>query len=138
MLTSLSVRSEDGVQSLASGLSPDDESSELTTGGQSFQVKSIDIGDFNTGNISESFNEFNILIRVHNKGSFFSLVSLVSEFTLSGSEGLAINNFLNVFESSESFQESNSLVGLFERFKSIFNNQRHFGDLTDFVSSSLN
>jgi len=118
-------------------LSPDDESTELTTGGQGFQIESIHISDLDTGDVSEGFHEFDFLIGVHDQRSFFGLVSLVSEFALSGTESLAVDNFLHILECAESFQECDGLVGFFERFESVLNNQWHFGDIADFVASGL-
>lgn len=101
LFSGLSVGSENGVQSGTGGLGPDDESTQLTTGGQGLQVKSVDISDLNTGDISESLDQLDVLIRVHDQRSFLHLVSLVSELALSGSQGLAVDNFLHVFEGSE-------------------------------------
>lgn len=130
--------SENIVQSHASGLSPDDESTQLSSGGQGLEVQSVDISDFNTRDVSESLNEFDVFVSIDDEGSFLDLVSFVSQFSFSSSQGLGVNDLLDVFVGSEFLQESDSLVGLFERFKSIFNHEGHFGDLVNLVSSGHN
>lgn len=49
--------SVDVVESLECGVGPDDESSEMSTGGKLEEVKSLDGGSLNTGDVSESLDE---------------------------------------------------------------------------------
>lgn len=135
--SSLSERTEHGVQSLNSGSGPDAESTQLSSRGEGLEVKSIHVGGFNTGDISESFDESDVFIGVNNQWSFLLLISFISDLSSSGLKGLGVNNLLDVFVSSESLQERDGLVSLFERFKSVFDNQGEFRDLGNLVSSGL-
>lgn len=135
--SSLSERTEHGVQSLNSGSGPDAESTQLSSGGEGLEVKSVHVGDFNTGDVSESLDESDVFVGVHNQRSFLLLISFISDLSSSGLEGLGVDDLLHVFVGSESLQESHGLVGLFERFESVFDNQREFGDLGNLVSSGL-
>jgi hypothetical protein len=134
-LTSESVRTEDLVEGLESRFSPDDESTEVTTGSQLSEVKSVDIGDFNTGDVSDSSDEGDVFIVVDEKRSSSEIVSSVSELTLTSSDGLGGGNSFNIFESTESLQEGNDVSGLFNTFDLVINDQRKVGDVVDSVTS---
>jgi len=87
-LGSNSVATEEFIKGLEGRFSPDDESSEVTTRGELSKVKSVDVGDFNTGDISNSSEESDVFIAVDEEGSSSEVVSLVSKFTLTGSDVL--------------------------------------------------
>lgn len=134
-LTSDSVRTEDLVEGLESRFSPDDESTEVTTGSQLSEVKSVDIGDFNTGDVSDSSDEGSVFIVVDEKGTSSEIVSSVSELSLTSSDGLGGSNSFNIFESTESLQEGNDVSGLFNTFDLVIDDQRKVGDVVDSVAS---
>jgi len=96
-----SVGTEDLVEGLESRFSPDDESSEVTTRSQLLQVKSVDIGDFNTGEVSNSSDEVNIFVVVDEEGSSTESVSSVSELSFTRSDGLSVGDSFNIFVSTE-------------------------------------
>lgn len=131
----LSGRSEESIQSFESRLGPDAESSDLTTGSQLFEGESADIGDFNSGDVSEGLDEFDVFVGIDNEGSFSNSVSSVSHFSFSGSEGFGVNDFLDVFVGSESLEELNGILGFFIGFDSVFNDEGDFRDLFGSVSS---
>lgn len=80
-------------------------------------------------------DELDVFIGVDNQRSFSNSESLVSEFSFSGSEALGVGDFLDIFVHGESLEESNGFLGLFVRFKLVFNNEGEFGNLFTFVSS---
>jgi len=137
-LGSNSVASEDLVEGLEGRFGPDDESSEVTTGSQLSQVKSVDVGDFNTGDVSYSSEEGDVFVVVDEKRSFTESVSSVSELTLTSSDALGVGNSFNIFVSTESLQESNKILGLFNTFDLVINDQRKVGDIANSVASSEN
>lgn len=137
-LSVLSGRSEESIQSFKSRLGPDAKSSDLTTGSQLFEGKSVDIGDFNSWDVSESLDEFDVFVGINNEGSFSNSVSSVSHFSFSGSESFGVNNFLDIFISSESLEELDGILGFFIGFDSVFNNEGDFRDLFGSVSSGQN
>jgi hypothetical protein len=134
-LTSDSVRAEDLVEGLEGSFSPDDESTEVTTGSQLSEVKSVDVGDFNTGDVSDSSDEGGVFIVVDEKGTSSEIVSSVSELTLTSSDGLGGGDSFNIFESTESLQEGNDVSGLFNTFDLVIDDQRKVGDVVNSVTS---
>jgi len=137
-LGSNSVSTEDFIKGLEGRFSPDDESSEVTTRSELSQVESVDIDDFNTGEVSNSSEEGDVLVAVYEEGSSTESVSSVSELTLARSDGLGVGNSFNIFISTESLQEGNGILGLFNTFEFIVNNQRKVGNILDSVASSEN
>jgi len=137
-LRSNSVSSEDLVKGLEGRFSPDDESSEVTTRGQLSQVKSVDIADFNTWDVSDGSEESDVFVVVNEKWASTESVSLVSEFTLTSLDGLGVGDSFNIFVGTESLQESDDVSGLFNTFELVINNQWEVGDTADSVASSQN
>lgn len=137
-LSSKSVASEDVVEGLESRFSPDDESTEVTTGGELSEVKSVDVGDFNTGDVSDGSDEGGVFIVVDEKGTSSESVSSVSELTLTSSDGSGVGDSFNIFVGTESLQESNNVSGLFNTFDLVINDQRKVGDVVDSVTSGEN
>lgn len=135
-LTSESVRTEDLVKGSESGFRPDDESAEVTTGGELLKVKSVDVADFNTGDVSDSSDEGDVFVVVNKERTSSESVSLVSELTLTSSDGLGVFNSFDIFVGTESLQQGNGISGLFNTFDLIFDDQRKVGDVGDSVASS--
>lgn len=137
LVAGLSERTEHVVEGLDGGGSPDTESTELSTGGKGLQIQTVNISGFDTGDVSESLHESHVFVGVHDQRSLLLLISFISDFSSTGGDGLGVNHLLDVFVSAESLQESNGLVGLLERFKSVFDDKGHFGHLRHLVSSGL-
>jgi len=137
-LTSESVATEDLIKGLEGRFSPDDESSEVTTGSQLSQVKSVDVGDFNTGDVSDGSEEGGVFVVVDEEGTSTESVSSVSELTLTSSNSLAVGNSFNIFVGTESLQESNDVSGLFNTFELVIDDQRKVGDVANSVTSGKN
>lgn len=135
-LASESVRTEDLVKGLESGFTPDDESAEVTTGGELLKVKSVDVADFNTGDVSDGSDEGDVFVVVNKERSSSESVSLVSELALTSSDSLGVGDSFNIFVGTESLQQGNGVSGLFNTFDLIFEDQRKVGDVGDSVASS--
>ena len=110
----------------------------MTTGSQLSEVKSVDVGDFNTGDVSDGSDEGGVFIVVDEKGTSSEIVSSVSELTLTSSDGLGVGNSFNIFVSTESLQEGNDVSSLFNNFELVIDNQRKVGDVGDSVTSGEN
>jgi len=134
-LGSVSVATEEFIKGLEGRFSPDDESSEVTTGSELLKVKSVDVGDFNTGKVSNSSEEGDVFVAVNKEGTSSESVSLVSHLTLTSSDGLGVGNSFNIFVSTDSLQESNGILSLFDTFDLVIDNQRKHGDVLDSVTS---
>jgi len=134
-LGSVSVATEEFIKGLEGRFSPDDESSEVTTGSELLKVKSVDVGDFNTGKVSNSSEEGDVFVAVNKEGTSSESVSLVSHLTLTSSDGLGVGNSFNIFVGTDSLQESNGILSLFDTFDLVIDNQRKHGDVLDSVTS---
>lgn len=62
LLSGRSVRSEDRVKGGNGRLGPNDKSSQLTTWGEGSQVESVDVGDFNSGDVSEGLDQSDVFV----------------------------------------------------------------------------
>jgi len=135
-LGSNSVGTEDLVEGLEGRFSPDDESSEVTTRSQLSQVKSVDVADFNTWDVSDGSEEVDVFVVVNKEWASSESVSSVSELTLTSSNSLSVGNSFNIFVGTESLQESDDVSGLFNTFELVIDDQRKVGDSADSVASS--
>jgi len=136
LLRSQSVRSEDLVKRSEGRFSPDDESSEMSTRSQLSKVKSVNVRDFNTRDVSNSSDEVDVFITVDEKRASSKSVSSVSELALTSSDDLGVGNSFNILISTESSKESNSFLGFFNAFDLVINNQRKVWNVLDSVASS--
>lgn len=82
------------VESLEGGPGPDDESSEVTSGGQLEEVQSVDVAGLNSGDVSGSLGDESVFVGEDNKGALSGLVSSVSIFSLSGPDFPGFSNLL--------------------------------------------
>lgn len=134
----LSEGTEDFVKGGESGLGPDDESSEVTTWGELFKVKSVDVGNIDSGDVSDSSDEVDVFVSVDDQGTSSNSGSLVSQFADSGSEGSGFSDSVNIIDGTDLLEESKGVLGLFNSFDFIINNQGNLGKVGDLVSSSFN
>lgn len=135
---SLSPSSENIVQLLEGSLSPDDESSDVSSWGKLEEIKSADMSNFNSGNVSKSFNEGNISTTVDNQRSSSGSVSSVSELSFSSSNFNGVDNLLNISPGSSISKELNGFFGSFNLLNLVANNEGKFGNVINSVSSGLN
>lgn len=99
------------------------------------QVESVDVAGFDTGDVSGSSDEVNVLVAVDKEWASSESVSLVSELTLTSLDDLGVGNSFNIFVGTESLQQSNGILSLFDTFDLIFDDQRKVGDVADSVTS---
>lgn len=132
------VGSEDIIEGLESRLSPNDESSECSTGGKFEEVKSVDVAGVNTNNVSSGLGNLSVclVVVVDNEWSLSDDVSSVSKLSLSGSDFLGVNassDFIFTSETNEGLEEGRGLIVV-----EGVNNKWYFRDFLDSVSSSKN
>jgi len=138
LLRAESVCSEDLVQGLEGGFGPDDESAEVTTWGELFKVESADVADVDSGNVSDGLDELDVFVGVDEERSSSEFESLGSALALSGSGGLGFDASFDVFPSTDSLEESDGILGLFNGFDLVFNDAGNVGDGGESVSSGQN
>mmetsp|Transcript_46732 Transcript_46732/g.53903 ORF Transcript_46732/g.53903 Transcript_46732/m.53903 type:complete len:288 (-) Transcript_46732:4-867(-) len=130
----LSVGTENIIQSLNGGFSPDDESTQTTSGSQRSQVHSVDVLDFQTGDISAGVLQLITVFVVDEERTSSLGVSSVSQFTLTSAELLGVLGSDNIFVGTDSLQDGDEISGLFDMGE-VINNQRQFRDGVNLVSS---
>jgi hypothetical protein len=116
-------------------LSVDGESSELTTWSQGSEVESLDMDDVNTWDVSKSSGQLLSLVIDDNEWTLSHSVFLSSNLRDTRSDGLSINDSLDVLVTSESLQEGNSLFGLLDVVDIRIKNKWNLWDLVDLVTS---
>jgi hypothetical protein len=132
---SRSLSSPDLIEGFEGILGPDDESSDVTSRGQSEEVQSSDGAEFDSGNVSEGLGHGRGL-SVDNQGSDSSSPSAVSGLSLSSSNTSAILDLLAIFVSLEILEDGNGSLGLGDRVnKRVVDNEGNLGNLRDSMSS---
>lgn len=98
--TSLRGSSEDGIKSVESSRSVDNESSKVTTRGKLEEVKSVDVASINSRQVSSVLGNVSISIVVDNQRSSSESESGVSHLALTVSHGLGGSNSSKIRSSS--------------------------------------
>ena len=133
---SSAVVAEDTVECLEGILGPDDEATEVTTRGELEEVKSVNVDEVNTGEVSGGSLDALVLLTVDDQGASAENVSGVSQLTVASSDFLGISGSLDVFTST------NVLEGGEEGLGGVnvegVNNEGKLGDIQDFVASGKN
>ena len=84
----LVVGTEDGIKGSEGLGSVDNESTDVTTGGEHEEVKSVDVASVNSGQVTGVSGDVGIVVIVNDQGSLSHGESGVSHLTLSVSDGL--------------------------------------------------
>lgn len=129
------IGSEQSIQGAERGLREHAESSDLASGGELSEAESVDIGHLNAGHVSEGLDEFHVFIGVDDQRSLLDSVSVVSELSLSGSEGLRGDHLLHVLVHGESLEEGHGLLGFLVGFELVFHHQRELDHVVDLVAT---
>ena len=127
----------DAVKSGDSRLSPDDESTEVGTRGELEEGEGSDVGSLNTGDVSESVDE-TLVLTVDDQRTLTLSVTATSELTLTGTELLGSNDLGDITVSTDSLQDSNSLLGLLNRLNIVGDNEGNLGNALNTVTSGKN
>lgn len=127
--------SEVGLEGRESGLGPDAESSEVTTGSNLSDVKSVDVDDVGSGDVSEGLSEGITSVVNNDQWSSSGLVSSVSELTVTGSHLLGTGNSLEVGIGSASLEHSKGLLGSGNLGDGVVEDQWELGDTHHSVTS---
>jgi hypothetical protein len=131
--TLLSVGTEDLVEGLESILGVDDETTEVTTGGELEEVKSVNRADINTSKVSGSSLEGWVLITVNDKGTLSHDEAGVSHLTGTASGGLGFADSLEVLLGTKLVQSLEQVLGSLN--VEGVNNKRKFRNIHNSVTS---
>jgi len=128
----------DGIELLESTLSPDDESTEVTTRSKTEEVEAGDLAKLNTRKVAESTSEGTRLV-IDDKRTNTGGETSVSALSSSSADVLGVVRALNIIVSVDGLQESNSSLGLLHSRESIVgNDEGDLRDVVDAVSTSHN
>jgi hypothetical protein len=119
------------------GLSPDDETTEMSTGSELQEVKTTNVNKFETGQVTESLDETVIFV-IDDKRTTTLSVTTVTELTLTGTELTRVGDLDNIRVGVDRLQESNSFLSLGELLNRVSNNKRNFLNLFNTVTTSHN
>lgn len=131
----------DGIQGVERGLGPDDEATEMATGGELQKVQCGDRGGLDTRDIAEGLNNTSgaLVGGVNDDERATALaVATASQFTLTGAELAGLGDFDNVRIGTNGLQKSNGRAGLLQSGESgVGDDKREFRDRGNTVTTSL-
>jgi len=131
--TSLVGGSEDGIELLEGSGGVDDESTEVTTGSELEEVKSVDVASVNSGEVSSVVVDVGILVVVDDKGTLSHGESGVSHLTLTVSGGLGSTDSSEIVSGTVGLERVEHGLGGVSRVD--VGNEGELGDGINFVSS---
>jgi len=134
--TFLSVGTKDVVKVLESISSEDNESTEMTTGGELEEVKSVNVADINTGKVAGGSLEVGVLVTVNDKGSLGHLEAGVSLFVGTSTGGLGGTDASHIIGSTDLLEGGKESLGGVN-VKGV-NDKGEFGNVHDVVTSGNN
>lgn len=126
------------VEGLDGRLGPDAESTEVTSRSQMSDVKSVDIQEVDSRNISDSSLEGLAVVITNDERTSSVLESSVSELSLTSSELLGISDSQDILIDVEGLEDLDSLLGLADSVDAVLEDQRKLRNLGDSVTSSEN
>jgi hypothetical protein len=122
------------IQESKSRLSPDDETTQVSTRSQLEQVQTTDVDQFKTGQVAEGLDETVVFVIDHKRTTALT-VATVTELTLTSTELAGVGDLDNVRVGVEGLQEGNGFLGLGQLFSRVVNNKRDFLNLFDTVTT---
>ena len=128
--------SEDGVEGLEGLTGPDDESAEVTAGGELEEVKSVDVNEVDSGEVSGGSLDGLVLLSVDDQGALSQDVSGVSELDLSDSHSIGLASLLEVLGGAEVLEGGQESLGGVD--VEGVNNEGELGGAEDSVASGEN
>lgn len=129
----------DGVELLDGSGGPDDETAEVTAGGELEEVEGIDGGGLDAGEVAEALDELLAVgsSAVDDEGTAPLAVAAASELALTSTELLGLLGLLNIGTSTDSLQEAESTSGLGGRAESLgVDDEGNLGNGSDLVATS--
>lgn len=128
--------SEDGVEGLEGLAGPDDESAEVTAGGELEEVKSVDVDEVDSGEVSGGPLDGLVLLSVDDQGALSEDVSGVSHLALADSNSLGLASLLEVLGGAEVLEGGEESLGGVD--VEGVNNEGELGGTEDSVASGEN
>lgn len=128
---------ENLIEEAKCALSPDDETTKVSTGGELEEVQSPDVDELDTRDVAESLDDTVVFV-VDNERSTALAVTAVAELALASTELAGVRDLDDIGVRAEGFEESDSLLGLGEALNSGVDDEGDLLDLLDAVTTSEN
>jgi hypothetical protein len=128
---------EHGVEGQEGRSGPDTESTEVGTWGELLDVKTVDVANIDTWDVSQGFGNWDVGVIEDEEWTSVHLISSVSGLTSTGSDGSRFAASVNIFHSTESGEEVNDNGGLRDIIEAVLKDQWHAWDVVDSVTSGL-
>jgi hypothetical protein len=109
----------------------------MSTRGELEEVKTTNVNEFKTGQVTESLDETVIFV-VDDKGTTTLSVTTVTELTLTGTELTRVGDLDDIRVSVQRLEESNGFLGLGQLLNGVSNNKRNFLNLLNTMTTSHN
>jgi hypothetical protein len=133
----LGVGAEDVVELLEGAFSPDDESTDVASGGELEEVESADVSYLNSGDVPEGLQEGDIGSAVDDQRSTSASVSSVSELALSGADLDGVDDLLDISPGADVLEESDGFLSPFNLLGGVGDDEGEFGDGVNSMSAGL-
>ena len=123
-----------GIEELEGTLGPDAESAKVTTWGELKDIEAADVGELDTGNVSEGLDD-TVVLGVDDEGSSSLLVSASTHLSLSSANLPAVADLDNIGVSLDGLEDSDGLLGLCDALNGIGDDERNLLDLLNSVTT---
>lgn len=124
----------EGVEGLKGGAGPDDEATEVTSGGEVEEVQGADGAELNTGDVPEGLGDTLVLL-VNEEGTTPLGEATVPELSLSSPQLLGPLNLLDIAKSVDALEDGNSLLGLGDALNGVVDDEGDLSNPLDAVSA---
>ena len=124
---------EDLVELLEGGLGPDEEASDVSSGGEVEEVQGVDVGDVEAEDVAEGADT--LVIGEHEHGATAVHVATVAGLAGSGADLLGVVDAVDVVDGVDGLEEGDGLLGLVVGLDGVLNDEGNLGDLLDLVSA---
>ena len=126
---------EDLVELLEGTLGPDDEASEVTTGGEVEEVQRVDVGGVKTIDVAEGRDALGVSEDEHGATAVF--VAAVAHLAAAGADLTGSGDTVEVVHGADGGEAGEGFLGLGEVADGVVNNEGDFGDVLDLVTTGL-
>jgi len=123
-----------GLELLKGALSPDDEATEMATGGEGEQVQVAHVHQLDTGDVAEGLGNPSVLLE-DDEGATALAEAAVTHLTLTGTQGAGVLDTLDVSIGSQLLQHVHGLLGLLAGLGLVADDQGELGDGLDTMAT---
>jgi hypothetical protein len=127
-------RAKDLIESGESSLCPDDETSDVTTGGKLEQIQTANLAQFHAGKVAEGTGD-TVVVLVHDERTLAHHVTAATGLTNTTTELLGVNDLLHIGVGTTLLQGLDSLLGLLKRLDRVVKDAGDLSNVLDTVTA---